>query len=1055
MKDIIKLMLIGGFSLVAPIVYGETYSENTELSGSEPIVIAADAPLELDVAAGATVTVSRVISGAGKLVKKGGGTLILAARNLFEGGVEFADGDIRVSSEGAFGSGRVTFTEEGAQTIWFEAPGATFDNDFLVDAKSKYGTPNNNSINATFLFLSDTVLNGDITFTKGGERGIGPSINNESTVVFNGNIDAPNIGRLYFIAYGRMVFNGWIKAKYTSFYGNSSSSGYLVFNNPENEFGPQSKDNSALKMYCPRIICGAPNVISNLYLQACYNYKNESKNYIDLNGYDQILKGLYCGVISDSYKVPAAPGDNSNHLCVKSEKPALLTLTGRGANKEIHSHHAFADMVSVTLDADPAFTLVLSNRTHSMRGGITVSNGTMRAVNATSFPNMTFLNVSEGANFSLSTSVADAMRSLIRSTIEGTLVLESDAVQNMPHCNLVIGENASLTLPESASVTVRSLTVNGMEMQEGTYGPDEISQLVSGEIKVAHHPWPEIVEPVYVIEVAGGATNRLDEMTVSVTQDGVTQGVAFTDLAPTTGTIRKIGGGVLFSSQGLSDFTGQILVEEGIFAVDDNLQTGPKSATETAEIWVKDGATFLLSGTSDTCGGNKLYLYNKFHLSGHGFDGIGAVYSDLDIAQTHAFSDSEWHLCADITVGINKLAKRVTLTGMKVYMNGYSMKVNTATTGGSAFVFDETSVYSVGDMTIDKGTFLPQGGNVWYAMDQACIAITNNAAFNYYNSKNRYAHNVKLWFTPGGKYKWNSGGSSSNSCVPGDIDINWWNGSVVMDGVVTMEGTSNNKGLDLRGKVSGEGTLRVRSKWLHLQHPANDFTFDLSVAPSTEKAYKDFANGLAVYANGALPLSCRGVTITNGVFQLYDDARFDLPKLEYCAKGETNFAFSCSSDVKGGTLAGLKKTGIGTLTYEVPLAVTGVVEVVEGVLDTDGETLKAGTLAPNAGRIDGDVEVLNGVSCAVASVAEGKIKKLTVNGNVTFAENSKLDIEGIVASGVLANWSEPKVLIEADSINGVPVIDPDSAAAQKHWRVSVSGGVLSVFRTYGTVFSIR
>ena len=83
------------------------------------------------------------------------------------------------------------------------------------------------------------------------------------------------------------------------------------------------------------------------------------------------------------------------------------------------------------------------------------------------------------------------------------------------------------------------------------------------------------------------------------------------------------------------------------------------------------------------------------------------------------------------------------------------------------------------------------------------------------------------------------------------------------------------------------------------------------------------------------------------------------------------------------------------------------------------------------------------------------MKKLTVNGNVTFAENSKMDIDELVASGALARWSEPNVLIEADSIDGVPVIDPDSEAAQKHWRVSVSGGELSVFRTYGTVFSIR
>jgi hypothetical protein len=52
----INAVLIGAFSIVSSIVHGEAYSENTELLGADPIVIAADAQLELDVAAGATVT---------------------------------------------------------------------------------------------------------------------------------------------------------------------------------------------------------------------------------------------------------------------------------------------------------------------------------------------------------------------------------------------------------------------------------------------------------------------------------------------------------------------------------------------------------------------------------------------------------------------------------------------------------------------------------------------------------------------------------------------------------------------------------------------------------------------------------------------------------------------------------------------------------------------------------------------------------------------------------------------------------------------------------------
>jgi hypothetical protein len=502
----------------------------------------------------------------------------------------------------------------------------------------------------------------------------------------------------------------------------------------------------------------------------------------------------------------------------------------------------------------------------------------------------------------------------------------------------------------------------------------------------------------------------------------------------------------VFSSQALSNFTGKILVEAGVFAVDDKLQTGPTNAVEAAEIWVKDGASFMVSGSTSK------RLYNKFHLSGEGHNGFGAIYTDTD--KSVSFYDAEWHLDSDVTVGIKESKNEMSLYSMDIYMNRHSMRVN-MDKSDSNLQFDRVSIYAAGNITVVKGGFQPQGNSYWYSMEKAYVTLTNGANFSFYNSISYYGENVSLRFAPGGTYKWCSGGKTASNCMPGDIDVNWWNGSVVVDGTVRAYGSSDKKGLDLRGKVSGSGLLKSESEWLHLKNPENDFSFDLLVVPSKETKYKDFENGLAVYANGALPLSCRGVTITNGVFQLYDDARFDLPKLEYCAKGETNLAFSCSSDVKGGTLAGLKKTGTGTLSYEVPLAITGVVEVVEGVLDTDGETLRAGTLVPNAGRIDGDVEVLNGVSCAVASVEEGKVKKLAVNGNVTFAENSKLDINELVSSGALASWSEPNVLIEADSIDGVPVIDPDSEAAQKHWRVSVSGGELSISRTYGTVFSIR
>ena len=51
-----------------------------------------------------------------------------------------------------------------------------------------------------------------------------------------------------------------------------------------------------------------------------------------------------------------------------------------------------------------------------------------------------------------------------------------------------------------------------------------------------------------MIETTNGETNRLEDMTISVTENGATTTVPFADIAnPTTGTIRKIGDGVVIS----------------------------------------------------------------------------------------------------------------------------------------------------------------------------------------------------------------------------------------------------------------------------------------------------------------------------------------------------------------------------------------------------------------------------------------------------------------------------------------------------------------------------
>jgi hypothetical protein len=295
----------------------------------------------------------------------------------------------------------------------------------------------------------------------------------------------------------------------------------------------------------------------------------------------------------------------------------------------------------------------------------------------------------------------------------------------------------------------------------------------------------------------------------------------------------------------------------------------------------------------------------------------------------------------------------------------------------------------------------------------------------------------------------------NHSVIPGSIKQAYWEGPVQIDGTANIQCVNNLHGFDMRGKVSGDGALRFASGWLHLKNPANDFTAPISVVDSFSNYYKTFARGLAVYANGALPLCCRSVAITNSPFALFDAAWFDLPALRMHVPASTNQSIYCNAAVTGGTLAGLLKTGAGTLKYEVPFTVTGAVEVVEGTLAAESG-LETAVLATGGGTIDGDVEVTDAFRLVTGSVTNGVFKELNVDGSVSFVDGAKLDFDAISDCGRIANRFMPHVVLRATGgISGTLGIASGSETARRGWRYVIDGTTLSVFKCKGTVFCVR
>ena len=614
---------MGGGKLVALVALacafgaarGEQYSSNTTISGDEPLVASTDSPVEFNVDAGVTVTVTRVISGDGTVVKSGSGVLVLAASNTFSGGLDFNYGTIRVDAGGALGTGTVTYKNGLVHCLDFHAANATFDNDFVFDAAGSILDDAHGQI----CFTANTTLNGDITGPSSGTVRLGPeyysgSQLNHCKVTLNGDLNFPNC-TLALNPYGTTTFNGRVDAGSLSMHYAWSGSGYFYFNHSDNNLG----GGSVVSCYCPSIHCGAKDALKNFAWKSRYNYGSPIANCIDMHGYDQTVKLFYIDPVNDSrYLPPAAPNDTSKHLSIGSDEPCTLTIKGTtGASLlTTTSHHSFVGGVSVVLDAvTPTFTLVMTNRTHTMCGNLTVSNGTMRATGAASFKLVPGITVAQNGKFSLETSCADALAALRRLDVEGKFTLESAAAQTFDHPDMTIGADAEITLPAGMTVTARTLSVNGSPVADGTaLNAGDIPQLISGRIRVKAENWPEMAEPIYVIDT-NGETNRLEDMTISITENGTTTSARFADIAdPTTGTIRKIGEGVVISSTRLFGFTGQILIEEGGFAVDGPHEAGPTNSATAGPIWVKDGASLIVVEGSAA----SVLFYNKIHLAGYG-----------------------------------------------------------------------------------------------------------------------------------------------------------------------------------------------------------------------------------------------------------------------------------------------------------------------------------------------------------------------------------------------------------------------------------------------------
>jgi autotransporter-associated beta strand protein len=94
------------------------------------------------VGAGSTQTISDKVTGPGRIILLGGGTLVLSnSANDFTGGVIVSNGVLRADASGAFGTGPITLEGEAdCRTVQFNATKGVFPNSITLKDKTSSST---------------------------------------------------------------------------------------------------------------------------------------------------------------------------------------------------------------------------------------------------------------------------------------------------------------------------------------------------------------------------------------------------------------------------------------------------------------------------------------------------------------------------------------------------------------------------------------------------------------------------------------------------------------------------------------------------------------------------------------------------------------------------------------------------------------------------------------------------------------------------------------------------------------------------------------------------
>ena len=423
-----------------------------------------------------------------------------------------------------------------------------------------------------------------------------------------------------------------------------------------------------------------------------------------------------------------------------------------------------------------------------------------------------------------------------------------------------------------------------------------------------------------------------ETLVVTVDSDGATMDAAQVTAGITK--IKKEGPGQLVASP-LTSYEGDFSLEEGIFRVKADGDLGKKSFAN--KIYVNDGASIVFACTTGGLFDNKDLEFAGLPAS-EGVSGANQVSGKLTFDPQTGSTWTAPKIGANMKITLKSDAAFVKVSGSRLVMGGtFDLGGHVLTLDGKSSQMDVYGTFSNGGGVVvnNSTTWMTESGAITFDAASAgtgYVEVRTGATLNM----KKDIHEANGWklYIKGATLTANT---TNAELLPTKTEYSAWNGpvdfqnkSIVSAYAGDNDATHSKHGVyNIKGAISGSGTLAVGPSWLNIF--SQDNTYSGAVTVKSESAYLTRVGGIGVWNGAACFPNASSITFTEKArFAFMDNVPASVPTL--------TFASDDAQSINGGhyasrpSMSGIVKSGTGVLTVNSPVHVTGKARVAGGAL---------------------------------------------------------------------------------------------------------------------------